>query len=198
MNTLRDAPDLCALARAAQAGDRASLERLLSQVRPQVYRYVLARLADPGFADDVTQEVSITVVAALPRYVDTGHSVLAWIFGIAANKVSEARRGCARRHELAVAELPDRPAPSGSGDPELAALRLDATRRVGALLERLPHVHAEVLRLRVAAGLSAAETAGVLGMTPGAVRVTQHRALSALRAALTPQSAAAPVEKVAG
>ncbi|HUW16406.1 MAG TPA: sigma factor-like helix-turn-helix DNA-binding protein, partial [Actinomycetes bacterium] len=39
----------------------------------------------------------------------------------------------------------------------------------------------ELLLLRVAVGLSAEETGRALGMTPGAVRVAQHRALSRLR-----------------
>jgi RNA polymerase sigma-70 factor (ECF subfamily) len=188
MTTAEDAAELFRLVAAAQAGDRAALERLLAQTRPQVYRYVLARLADPGLADDVTQEVSMTVVAALPRYVDTGRSILAWIFGIAANKISETRRAQARCRELSVEQVPEGVVGDALG-PEAAALRLDATRQMAHLLERLPHAHAEVLRLRVAAGLSAAETAAVLGMSTGAVRVTQHRALAALRTAL---AAAAP------
>ena len=35
--------------------------------------------------------------------------------------------------------------------------------------------------LRIAVGLSAEETALIVGSTPGAVRVTQHRALNRLR-----------------
>ncbi|NEE31628.1 hypothetical protein G3M53_40070, partial [Streptomyces sp. SID7982] len=40
----------------------------------------------------------------------------------------------------------------------------------------------ELLVLRVAVGLTAEETGRMLGMSPGAVRVAQHRALSRLRA----------------
>jgi RNA polymerase sigma-70 factor (ECF subfamily) len=50
------------------------------------------------------------------------------------------------------------------------------------LLDRLPENLRELLLLRVAVGLSAEETGRALGMTPGAVRVAQHRALSRLRA----------------
>jgi RNA polymerase sigma-70 factor (ECF subfamily) len=51
-----------------------------------------------------------------------------------------------------------------------------------SLLDRLPSEKLrEVLRLRVIAGMSAEETGRALGMTPGAVRVAQHRALSTLR-----------------
>ena len=47
-----------------------------------------------------------------------------------------------------------------------------------ALLETLPDTLRELMVLRVAVGLSADETGRALGMTPGAVRVAQHRALA--------------------
>jgi RNA polymerase sigma-70 factor (ECF subfamily) len=53
--------------------------------------------------------------------------------------------------------------------------------RARALLEYLSPDQREILLLRVAAGLSAEDTAAALDMTPGAVRVAQHRALSRLR-----------------
>ena len=42
-------------------------------------------------------------------------------------------------------------------------------------------VSREVLALRVLAGLSADQAGAVLGKSPGAVRVAQHRALRSLR-----------------
>ena len=53
--------------------------------------------------------------------------------------------------------------------------------RLGHLLHKLTPRQREVLVLRIAVGLSAEETAQVVGSTPGAVRVTQHRALNRLR-----------------
>ena len=49
------------------------------------------------------------------------------------------------------------------------------------LLDRLPATQRELLILRVAVGLSAEETGNALGMSSGAVRVAQHRALARLR-----------------
>jgi RNA polymerase sigma-70 factor (ECF subfamily) len=155
-------------------------------LRSRVYRYVLARVLDPHLAEDVTQEVMVTVLTALPRYVDQGRPFAAWVFGIAANKISESRRSATRRRESPVDVLPD-----GGADPRLepetAVLRLETNAYVAALLAELPEQQAEVLRLRVAAGLSAEETAAVLGMTAGAVRVAQHRALTRLRTRLVEQ-----------
>jgi DNA-directed RNA polymerase specialized sigma24 family protein len=51
-------------------------------------------------------------------------------------------------------------------------------------MELLTPRQRKVLILRVVVGLSAEETAGAVGSTPGAVRVAQHRALNRLRAAV--------------
>ncbi|HMC71400.1 MAG TPA: sigma-70 family RNA polymerase sigma factor [Mycobacteriales bacterium] len=175
---------LAALVVRAQSGDGAAVEALVRELRPRVFRYVLARLLDPHAADDVTQEVAMTVTSALPRYVDQGRPVTAWVFGIAANKVREHRRVTSRRHETSVDGVPER-SEDESLEPEHATMRLDTARRVAAMLATLPEQQAEIVRLRVAAGLSAEETAAVLGMTPGAVRVAQHRALARLRSTHT-------------
>jgi RNA polymerase sigma-70 factor (ECF subfamily) len=167
----------------ARAGDAAALERLLADVRPAVYRYCLARLLDPHDADDVTQEVTVAMLGAVHRYVEQGRPFLAFVFGIAANKVSEFRRARARRPADPTGELPDGAADATS-EPEQAVLQLEASRRVAALLALLTPDQAEVLRLRVAAGLSAEETGSVLGMTAEAVRASQHRALLRLRSHL--------------
>jgi RNA polymerase sigma-70 factor, ECF subfamily len=171
---------LAALVDRARTGDGAAMASLVGALRPRVFRYVLARLLDPDSADDVTQEVAMTVMSALPRYVDQGRPVTAWVFGIAANKVREHQRLVTRRAETVVGAVPDAIG-DGAFEPEHAAVRLDTARRVAAILATLPEQHAEILRLRIAAGLSAEETAAVLGTTPGAVRVAQHRALAKLR-----------------
>jgi RNA polymerase sigma-70 factor (ECF subfamily) len=54
--------------------------------------------------------------------------------------------------------------------------------RARDLLAKLPEHLRELMILRVAVGLSAEETGRALNMTPGAVRVAQHRALNRLRA----------------
>jgi RNA polymerase sigma-70 factor (ECF subfamily) len=107
---------------------------------------------------------------------------VAFVFGIAANKVATAWRSAARRNrrEQPHAVLPD--APSTLEGPETHAVRVADIDRARTLLAQLPESQRQVLLLRVAAELSAEETAAVLGMTTGAVRVAQHRGLARLRA----------------
>ena len=167
----------------AVAGDRDALAILLDSLRPQLLRYCRSRLGRTGgsfdAADDVAQEVCLAVITALPRYRDEGRPFAAFAFGIASHKIADAGRFAARA-PIAVADVPDRVDMHAGPEDQLVA-REDAA-YAHSLLDTLPDQLRELLLLRVAAGLSAEETGLVLGMTPGAVRVAQHRALHRLRA----------------
>jgi RNA polymerase sigma-70 factor (ECF subfamily) len=174
---------------AAVGGDLPSLERLLAWLRPLVLRYCRARVGryERSFAsaDDVAQEVCLAVLTALPGYRDQGRPFLAFVYGIAAHKVADAHRAVARNRAEPVAEVPDMP--ELAAGPEQHAMRGELTSRMAVLLRVLPAKQREILVLRVVVGLSAEETAEAVGSTPGAVRVTQHRALARLRRALAAQ-----------
>jgi RNA polymerase sigma-70 factor, ECF subfamily len=129
-------------------------------------------------ADDVAQEVCIAVLSALPRYQDMGRPFVSFVFGIASHKIADAMRSAARQ-AVPTADLPD--GPDERPGPEETALAYLEAERVRALLARLPAQQRELLALRVLFGLSAEETGRALGMSPGAVRVAQHRALARLR-----------------
>ena len=119
------------------------------------------------------------MISALPHYEIKGLSFRAFVYGIAAHKVTDAFRAIGRNRTDPVAELPDSPIlPDG---PEQRLLAAELAERLGHLLHSLTPRQREVLVLRIAVGLSAEETAQAVGSTPGAVRVTQHRALNRLR-----------------
>ena len=173
-------PDLTDL---AVSGQPEAIESLLGQVRPMVVRYCRARLGRIAghyhIADDVAQEVCIAVLAALPRYRDMGRPFASFVYGIASHKVADAVRS-ATRSAVPTEDLPDGP-DDGPGPEEMAVACTEA-QRARDLLARLPGHLRELLVLRMVRGLSAEETGHVLGMSAGAVRVAQHRALARLRA----------------
>ena len=183
-----DDNDVAELVGRAQAGDAEATSDLVSHFRPAVLRYCRARLGrfagSYDAADDVAQEVFVAVLTALPRFRDEGKPFAAFVFGIASHKVADAARA-AYRDPVPLAETPDSVDPAEG--PEAAALRGADADRARALLAQLPEQQRELLLLRVAAGASAEETGAVLGMSPGAVRVAQHRALARLRALATEQ-----------
>jgi RNA polymerase sigma-70 factor (ECF subfamily) len=171
-------PDLHTL---AAQGHQDAMEALLAQLRPAIVRYVRARLARTGSQDedDVAQEVCLALMSALPSYQDLGRPFTAFVFGIAAHKVADAVRGAARS-PLPVPVVPDLP-DRCLGPEETVVAGVDA-RLARLLLATLPDSQRRLLLLRVVAGLSAEDTGYVLDMSPGAVRVAQHRALARLRA----------------
>lgn len=180
----RDA-ELERLARLAGSGDRAALEGFLRQVSTPVIRYCRSKLVGSSgaqTADDIAQEVLLAVCDALPRFRPDGSSVMAFVFGIARYKIVDAFRAAGRDHSTPSESLPDRPDPEPG--PEPAAVLSSEIARLRTALEQLVPHHREVLGLRVALGYSGAEVATMLGTSPGAVRVTQHRALARLRVLL--------------
>lgn len=177
-----DAPDLGELTDLAVHGDRGAVEALIEQVRPMIVRYCRTRMGRVSgqyhIADDVAQEVCIAVLSALPRYRKEGRPFASFVYGIASHKVADAMRN-ALRAAVPTEDLPD--GPDDCPGPEETVVRHNEAQRARALLSRLPAVQRELLVLRVITGLTAEETGQVLGMTPGAVRVAQHRALTRLR-----------------
>jgi RNA polymerase sigma-70 factor, ECF subfamily len=175
-------PDLRALVALALHGDPAATEGLLTAVRRMVHRYLRARLGghygDDSAADDAAQEVCIAVLSALPRYRDEGVPFEAFVYSIAARKLADLHRAAGRR-AMPLAELPDEI--DLTDGPEAMAMRASEADLARSLLQTLPDQQREILLLRVAVGLSAEETGRALGLTAGAVRVAQHRALRRLR-----------------
>lgn len=174
------------LARLAGDQDRAAMEEFLRRIKGPVVRYCRSKLIGSTrthTADDVAQEVLWAVCEALPRYRPDGSSVMAFVFGIARFKLVDAFRASGRHRSVPSDSLPENPDPDPG--PELAAVLSTEVVRLRAALEKLLPHHREVLGLRVAMGYSGAEVAALLGTTPGAVRVTQHRALAKLRAILS-------------
>jgi len=175
----------------AVRGQPAAIDTLLRQIRPMVVRYCRARLGRISghyhAADDVAQEVCIAVLSALPRYQDMGRPFASFVFGIASHKVADAKRSAARM-AIPTEDLPD--GPDDRPGPEETAVAYIEAERARALLARLPLHQRELLVLRVLSGMSAEETGHALGMSAGAVRVAQHRALARLRAIALAESIA--------
>jgi RNA polymerase sigma-70 factor (ECF subfamily) len=167
----------------AVSGDRDALREVLEIIRPIVVRYCRARIGAAErsglSADDVAQEVCLAAMMALPRYREQGRPFLAFVYGIAAHKVADARRAAGRNRAYPTDSVPD--FASVRAGPEQLAVDADSATRMNALLQVLPDKQREILILRVVVGLSAEETAATVGSTPGAVRVAQHRALTRLK-----------------
>lgn len=173
---------------AARTGDREAETTMITWINPAIVRYCRARIGRGGSAfataDDVAQEIIAGVLKALPGFADASSSFMPFVYGIAANKVADHYRRVARDRYEPVADVPDAADP-GLG-PEQLVVRHELTDRMAALLRSIPPRQREILVLRMVVGLTATEIAPLLNMSPTAVRVAQHRALTALRGRLNP------------
>ncbi len=160
----------------AQGGDEIAFACLFRDVQPVLLRYLQVITPD---AEDVAGDTWLHVVRGLPRFRGGEEAFRAWLFTIARHRAVDAGRSRSRRPDvpLDVAEALEQQAA-----PDTAELALEAisTQWVVELVKTLPREHAEIIMLRVVAGLEAADVARIVGKTPGAVRVTAHRALRRL------------------
>lgn len=152
-----DTTDLDTVADAAAAGDRAAVANLLTRLRPLVTRYCRERM----------ERVPAGVRAPQVDTHDVIHEALMTILVSlperAGRPVTWFAMGIVRR----TVRIRSRHNPMPADFEEA--------------LRELPAAFRNVLMARIVLGRSAEETADLLGMTPGAVRVAQHRALIRLR-----------------
>ncbi len=175
------------LVHAAARQDPGSREALMAVTRPLVLRYCRARIRGTvggTSAEDLAQDICIAVLAALPRFRDQGRPFMAFVHGIASRMLSDVHRS-RTRHRIDPLD-PDFDAESSGAGPVELALRRETRTELDQLLETVTERARDILTLRIVLGMTAAETGAVLGISSGAVRVAQHRALSQMRAALTP------------
>ncbi len=152
---------------------RADLEQVFRAAYPRVVAVAARVLGSRDEADDVAQEVFLAFArSSVPAGEATG-----WLCVAAAHTALNHLRSGRRRASREEA--------AGSGDvvaPDAAdaVLTLEERRRVRAALARLPRKQAVALVLRHS-GLSYAEVAVALNMSPGSVGTTVRRSESALR-----------------
>jgi RNA polymerase sigma-70 factor (ECF subfamily) len=162
---------------AAGAGDERAFALLWREVQPGLLRYL--QVVAPGAAEDLASETWVDVVRSLDRFHGDEQRFRSWTFTIARHRATDHRRRAGRRsaEPLPHEALPERPA---ADDPAAAAIEHLATERALALIAGLPPDQAEVVALRVVAGLEVGEVARIVGKRPGAVRVLAHRGLRRL------------------
>jgi RNA polymerase sigma-70 factor (ECF subfamily) len=143
----------------------------------QIYRFVYSRVREQTAAEDVTSEIFIKALKAMPRYQDTGRPFAAWLYQIAVNAIADRYRTLRPAqslddfHDLSVA---------GPALEDLAAHR-DELRRIWTLVEQLPAHQKTALVLKFQEDMKIEDIAVAMGKTAGAVKLLIHRGVSRLR-----------------
>jgi RNA polymerase sigma-70 factor (ECF subfamily) len=165
---------------AADEADRAFSE-LWRDANPALLRYL--RVIAPETAEDIAADTWVQVVRGLAAFRGDEAAWRAWLFTIARHRAIDEGRRRSRRPVVSVPEVADVTSPDNPDPADLVLEKL-STRAAVALIATLPRLQAEVILLRVVAGLDTPTVARLVGRSPGAVRVAAHRGLRQLAATL--------------
>jgi RNA polymerase sigma-70 factor (ECF subfamily) len=167
---------------AAQHGSEEAFSALWQDANPALLRYL--RVIAPAVAEDVAAETWVHVIRGLTAFRGDEAGWRAWLFTTARRRVIDDARRSARRPAVPLEEMAPADAPA-SPDAADAALENLETHAAIALVSELPRLQAEVILLRVVAGLDTDAVARLLGRSPGAIRVAAHRGLRRLAATVS-------------
>ena len=184
----------------ARQGDSTAQQNLLGRYRPRLVQIITARMdrrlrgrVDPS---DVVQEALVEAHQNLDNYLrDCPLPFFPWLRKLAWNRLVDLFRQHVRAQKRSVLreELPQLALPeesvlelserlvAGNTSPSDAAGRQELRLRVLAVLQHLSDNDREVLTLRYLEGLTAEETAAVLGISESAAKVRHFRALERVR-----------------
>lgn len=165
------------LVRAAQQGDRDAMEDLIQRSYRPAFTLALRLLGNADDAAEATQEAYIRVVRSLKGFREVG-AFPTWLFKIVSNVCLTEMRKRTRR------DIPSEIEPGADREPvDVEDLAMERVFRVeiDRCLAKLPEVYRSVIVLRDVYDLSGEDTAKILGVTTGAVKVRLHRARKRLR-----------------
>ena len=171
-----------ALLAAAQRGDEEPFSALWRDANPALLRYL--RVIAPEVAEDAAADTWVHVVRGLAGFRGDEGAWRAWLFTTARRRAIDHGRYRARRPVVPVAEIPPGAGPASADTADVVLERLSTGAAI-ALIGTLPRLQAEVIVLRVLAGLDNEAVARLVGRSPGAVRVAAHRGLRRLAETLS-------------
>jgi RNA polymerase sigma-70 factor (ECF subfamily) len=158
----------------AQAGGRAAVATLYQHFNPMLVRFLGARA--PGMGEDLAHETWLAAGPKLPEFHGTVRAFRMWLLSIARAQAA-AQNGVSSW--LRITSVDPHRLAGITADRETEDVRV-ADAAIAQLLTGLSPSHGEILLLRLVGGLTAEETGVLVGKSPGAVRVIQHRALHKL------------------
>jgi RNA polymerase sigma-70 factor (ECF subfamily) len=177
-----------ALVAAAIRRDPQAWADIYERYSGQILGFFINQLRDHATAEDLTSDVFLEGIRAADRFHGDLADLRSWLFRIARNDLIDHFR---RQRRAPTGSMEDagetelaRVLPAiDPGDQALATLDRE---RVQEAIRSLSPDQREVILLRLGGGLTAADIAGIVGKTTGAVKALQHRALATLARNLSP------------
>lgn len=180
--------------RRIQAGEKHLFHELIRPCERAIYFMLLSMLRNEADAEDAAQETAIKVYRNLHLF--RGESQFrTWVLSIARNEgLGRLRKLASRREDSLDAETDEQ-----TGDytpailtswrevPAEALERKELSELLRKAIADLPEIYRNVILLRDIEEMDGRDTAGVLGISVGAVKVRLHRARALLQRNLAPK-----------
>jgi RNA polymerase sigma-70 factor (ECF subfamily) len=163
------------LVRAAQT-DAQAFGTLYDRYVQRIYRYCYYRTSSASDAEDLTAQIFLAALEALPRYRQDGHFA-AWLFSIARRKVADFHR----RAPHTQVTLDDSLLPPIHNELAVEVERSQRRERLLKQVQALAEEERELIHLRYVAELSFAEMARTLQRKEEAVKKSLYRLLARLK-----------------
>jgi RNA polymerase sigma-70 factor (ECF subfamily) len=166
-------------------GNRVAFAALYDRFSTPLYSLALKMLANEAEAQDLLQEVFLSIWNKAVTFRSDRGSAFAWVVSQARNRAIDRIRSRRRRGELLEAHGPELE-PSGSAVLSSAqnAELSERGRHVRDALEQLSEEQRQVLRLAYFEGLTQLEIAERLAEPLGTIKARAHRGMARLRASL--------------
>ena len=164
---------------AAQAGETPAYEKLLAELIPYLRRFVQRRLLNAAAAEDVVQNVLISIHRARGSY-RAERRFSPWLHAIARNAIIDQARQQVRRSHREISLESDGVAEPSTPPVEPTSERLSP--ELEGALHALPEAQQEAVELIHLQGYSIAEAAERADATKAALKVRAHRGYRAMRA----------------
>lgn len=161
----------------AQRGDKRALAYLYDHFYEALYRFFYYRTGDQQVAEDLTSEVFIKMMRALPGYKIQQTPFRAWLFKIARFHAIDFYRSNHRQKETTLDDQLDQ----GTEPLEHVVERQLSIEKLHTALEDLPDDQRDVLIFRFLLGMPIAETAATMHRSEDSIKGLQRRGLTAIR-----------------
>jgi RNA polymerase sigma-70 factor (ECF subfamily) len=169
-------------------GDAAAFDRLYARHRGGVYRYVLRHCGNAGTADELFQDIWMSVIRARATYTPAARFA-SWLYTLAHHRIVDHWRASGQATLVAIdGDDPDDAAMAIAGarrdEPDVRAAQREASGRLHTALAALPLAQRDAFLLHQESGLSLAEIAQLTGVGVETVKSRLRYAISRLRTAL--------------
>jgi RNA polymerase sigma-70 factor (ECF subfamily) len=168
-------PEIVKLVNKAAHGDIEAFGQLYTIYLDRIYRYALYQVKDKMTAEDITEEVFLKAWKAINTCKGKGKTFSSWIYRIAHNHIINSRRNFNKLSSIEVEKI------HSMNNADLAVEMDSDQQELMESIAELPPNQAQVITLKFIEGFDNREIGKILGKSEGAVRITQLRALTALR-----------------